>query len=275
MIHRTLNTESLVLDSKGNVKICSFSQIKVIKERRADAAGDKYFQLYLNQHADHRYLAPELIHLILYDCAVDWWALGVIMYQLMIGHLPFEIRSLRSTDGKSISSSGMRNEGGEEYLSIQDQILYTEPTFDDDVDIWAKELISRFLDKNPSSRLGGMSGSATYSSKGGTHAIKNAAFFKSIDFQELIDGRMKTPFKPVLFYPGLTNNMFPHLTQDVSSSQSTPRLVSERFALPPILSSASFKIRSDKGQRGEEDGAVTFNSKLGSKFAIADAFSDF
>jgi len=67
-------------------------------------------------------------------------------------------QSLRSTDGKSISSSGMRNEGGEEYLSIQDQILYTEPTFDDDVDIWAKELISRFLDKNPSSRLGGMSG---------------------------------------------------------------------------------------------------------------------
>jgi len=73
----------------------------------------------------------------------------------------------------------------------------------------------------------------------------------------------------------LDSNMFPHLPQDVSSSQSTPRLVSERFALPPILSSASFKIRSDKGQRGEEDGAVICNSKLGSKFAIADAFSDF
>ena len=67
-------------------------------------------------------------------------------------------QSHRSTDGKSISSSGMRNKGGEEYLSIQDQILYTEPTFDDDVDIWAKELISRLLDKNPSSRLGCMSG---------------------------------------------------------------------------------------------------------------------
>jgi len=73
----------------------------------------------------------------------------------------------------------------------------------------------------------------------------------------------------------LDSNMFPDLTQDVSSSQSTPRLVSERFALPPTLSSASFKIRSDKGQRGEEDGGKKRNEKLGSKSAIVEAFSDF
>lgn len=100
---------------------------------------------------------------------MDWWALGVLMYEMMAGQPPFEAD----------------NEEDMYESILHDDVLYP---------VWlskeAVNVLKGFMQKNPNKRLG------CVVSHGAEAAIKNHAFFKDLDWVALEQKKIKPPFKP-------------------------------------------------------------------------------
>merc|ERR1712038_659365 len=113
------------------------------------------------------YLAPEILERSGYGLAVDWWDLGVVMYEMMVGHLPF-FHSNREI--------------------LFELILFEKVRFPLTVTTEAKDLLSSLLEKDPEMRIGGGEGDA--------RDIMNSPFFSSINWTDLAKRKMAPPFIP-------------------------------------------------------------------------------
>ncbi|EYC03416.1 hypothetical protein Y032_0094g2745 [Ancylostoma ceylanicum] len=79
VIHRDIKPENILLDQKGNVKIADFGWAVVASHsRRQTVCGTL------------DYLPPEMISGKSHDHTVDNWAIGVLLYEMLVGHPPFE-----------------------------------------------------------------------------------------------------------------------------------------------------------------------------------------
>ncbi|XP_041927727.1 ribosomal protein S6 kinase alpha-5 isoform X3 [Alosa sapidissima] len=108
-----------------------------------------------------------------HDKAVDWWSLGVLMYELLTGGSPFTV------DGDENSHS-----------DIAKRILKKEPPFPQDMSPLAKDIMQRFLIKDPKKRLG--------SGPSGAQAVKSHPFYQKINWEDLAAKKVPAPFKPVI-----------------------------------------------------------------------------
>ena len=104
------------------------------------------------------YLAPEVLQDYEYGQAVDWWGLGIVMYEMMIGRLPFYNQNTDTMFGN---------------------ILVEDVRFPRNVNISGecRELLLGLLVKDPARRLGGGPSDA--------QEIKSHPFFDSIDWTSL------------------------------------------------------------------------------------------
>ena len=97
------------------------------------------------------YIAPEILQELDYGASVDWWALGVLMYEMMAGQPPFEVRytQLKTVAHQSKFSIQADNEDDLFESILHDDVLYP---------VWlSKEAVSilkGFMQKNVSKRLG-------------------------------------------------------------------------------------------------------------------------
>jgi serine/threonine protein kinase len=125
IIYRNLKPENIVLDDKGNIKVIDFSKSKMLTydgERGLSLVGAP------------EYMAPEIILGKGQSFVVDYWMLGILIYQLYYGYTPFE----------------------DDYIDkIYEQILYSNAKFDSAIPINAdlKKLIIGLLTKDDSKRL--------------------------------------------------------------------------------------------------------------------------
>jgi serine/threonine protein kinase len=117
------------------------------------------------------YVAPEVINNEGYGEEIDWWSVGAIFYEMLIGFPPF------FSENAQITCSKIKNY--EKYLSIpRERKISSE----------AKNLINSFLTE-PSKRLG----------VHGIEEIKNHIFFKNFNWEKIRE--MKPPFVPELSAP--------------------------------------------------------------------------
>ena len=101
-----------------------------------------------------QYLAPEVIKKEGYTRAVDWWALGVLIYEMVVGQPPFSDLSM------TIMMEDIL------YMKFKPKDWFSKPL---------KDLLLKLLDKNPLTRLGSPE-------TGGAQAIKAHPFFAGIDW---------------------------------------------------------------------------------------------
>jgi serine/threonine protein kinase len=118
------------------------------------------------------YLSPEVILGTGYTHTVDYWALGVIMYECLVGVPPFDGDTPR-----------------EVLTNVLEYRLQFELNEELDVSPEALDLLCRLLDMDPTQRLG----------VGGPEEVKQHAWFAQVDFEKLMDQK-------ALFIPSLKGN---------------------------------------------------------------------
>ncbi|KAL7512474.1 hypothetical protein ACHAXN_009446 [Cyclotella atomus] len=153
--YRDLKPENLVLDSNGHCVMIDFGLAK-----RCDGPTHTFC-------GTPDYIAPEVIQGIGYGPQVDYWALGVLMYELFEGEAPFA-----SYDPGSVAK----------------KILQGRVDFPRKMSSSLQEVIRALLTRDPSRRLGCL--------KGGTEDAMKHRFFRGFDWEGLRQRTLDAPFVP-------------------------------------------------------------------------------
>ncbi|KAG5179658.1 serine/threonine protein kinase 15, partial [Tribonema minus] len=114
-----------------------------------------------------RYVAPEVILSVGHDHRVDWWSLGVLLFEFLVGHTPFDADEMDEIYNNILSGN----------------IAWPE---EDMIPDDAKDLIKRLLTTNPHTRLG----------RDGAAQVKAHPFFQGVDWDTLY--LQQSPFVPQL-----------------------------------------------------------------------------
>lgn len=133
----------------------------------------------------HEYLAPEMILGLGHGSAVDWWAYGVLLYELLYGITPFKDKDNEKTMKNIIGKTSVRFPTSTKFMTRDINKSQDEEEEEDGEVEKAKDLIKQLLVKYPKKRLGSMRGSCE---------IKRHEFFQDVNWA-LIRSK-KPPFVP-------------------------------------------------------------------------------
>uniref|UniRef100_A0A8D0GWI6 non-specific serine/threonine protein kinase n=1 Tax=Sphenodon punctatus TaxID=8508 RepID=A0A8D0GWI6_SPHPU len=165
---------SLLITSMGHIKLTDFGLSKIglmsLTTNLYEGHIEKDTREFLDKQVcgTPEYIAPEVILRQGYGKPVDWWAMGVILYEFLVGCVPFFGDTPEELFGQVIS----------------DEIAW--PEGDDALPPDAQDLTSKLLCQNPLERLG----------TGSAFEVKQHRFFKVLDWNSLL--RQKAEFIPQL-----------------------------------------------------------------------------
>lgn len=163
VIHRDLKPENILLDSDGHVKVVDYGLAKGNITGAGEEGGTKTFC------GTPEYVAPELVENRGHGKAVDWWALGVILFELLYGLPTFYDKNVKK---------------------MYTKILHDPIKFSSNVAVsdQAKDFIRKLLERNVMDRLG--------SSATGPQDVLNHPFFASLDMNQVQQRTVKPEFIP-------------------------------------------------------------------------------
>ncbi|XP_065182239.1 protein kinase C epsilon type-like [Sycon ciliatum] len=158
VVYRDLKPENVLFCGDGHIKIIDFG---MCKENITNGARASSFC------GTTHYMAPEILDLVEYTVSVDWWSLGVLMYEMATGDLPFD---------------------GENDPDVFRSIMHKQLRYP----VWlcsdTKSVLSGFLTRPVHKRLG--------CTPAGAIAIKSHQFFSGINWEKLEKGEIQPPFMP-------------------------------------------------------------------------------
>jgi len=164
--YRDLKPENLLLDGRGFLKVIDFGFAKKIPYVKDGKVCVKTYTIC----GTPEYLSPELIRSSGHDRAVDYWALGCLIFELLIGCTPF------ADDDQSVIFRKVI--GSDSYLKFPGPVGGPH----------AEALIRALLTPNPTFRLGNKSG--------GVEDIMKHKWFEGFDWVALVERRSSPPYVP-------------------------------------------------------------------------------
>merc|ERR1719228_3067217 len=160
IIYRDSKLDNLLLDTDGYVKIADFGLCKEgmgFGDRTGTFCGTPEF------------LAPEVLTETSYTRAVDWWGLGVLIFEMLVGESPFP---------------------GDDEEEVFDSIVNDEVRYPRFLSLEAIAIMRRLLRKNPERRLGASDRDA--------EDVKKQAFFRNMNWEHLLMRKVPPPFVPTI-----------------------------------------------------------------------------
>jgi len=156
IVYRDLKPENILLDSEGHITITDFGLSK-------ESTDGKTYSFC----GTVEYMAPEVVARTGHTESADWWSLGVLMYEMLTGIIPFKGKDRKETMKLILNGE------------------YRIPKF---LSSNATRLLKNLFIKNPHYRLG--------SGPSGANEIKRHPFFQTIDWDRLYARQIPPPFKP-------------------------------------------------------------------------------
>lgn len=170
IIYRDLKLDNVLLDHEGHIKLTDYGMCK-----EGIRPGDTTSTFC----GTPNYIAPEILRAEDYSFSVDWWALGVLLYEMLAGRSPFDI----------VGATDNPDQNTEDYLF--QVILEKTIRIPRSLSVKAASILKGFLNKNPADRLGCHRDS-------GFGEIMNHPFFKTIEWAMLEQKQIPPPYRPRL-----------------------------------------------------------------------------
>ncbi|KAK9883124.1 hypothetical protein WA026_001320 [Henosepilachna vigintioctopunctata] len=198
IIYRDLKLDNVLLDHDGHIKLTDYGMCK-----EGIRPGDTTSTFC----GTPNYIAPEILRGEDYGFSVDWWALGVLLYEMLAGRSPFDIAG----------ASENPDQNTEDYLF--QVILEKTIRIPRSLSVKAANVLKGFLNKNPADRLGCHSPDSFVE-------IMSHQFFKSIEWESLEQRRVPPPYKPRLESERDLANFPPEFTDEpVHLTPDDPRVI--------------------------------------------------
>ena len=160
IVYRDLKPENCLLNSEGNLVLTDFGLSKSISE------GDG--SICTSIIGTPEYMAPEVLKGEDYGFGVDWWSLGVVIYDMMLGKPPFT---------------------GNSHKAILDKIMKNKLKIPYYFSMDLKDLLNKLLNKNPDKR---------YQVDDKWDDFKKHRFFRKIQWQKLEKQELRPPIVPII-----------------------------------------------------------------------------
>uniref|UniRef100_A0A4W6FIZ3 protein kinase C n=1 Tax=Lates calcarifer TaxID=8187 RepID=A0A4W6FIZ3_LATCA len=182
--------DNLLLDTEGYVKIADFGLCKEgmgFRDRTSTFCGTPEF------------LAPEVLTETSYTRAVDWWGLGVLIFEMLVGESPFP---------------------GDDEEEVFDSIVNDEVRYPRFLSTEAISIMRRLLRRSPERRLGAGERDA--------EEVKKHLFFRHMDWNGLLAKKVKPPFVPTIQGANDVSNFDDEFTSEapILTPPREPRMLS-------------------------------------------------
>lgn len=181
IVYRDLKPENLLIAQNGYLKLTDFGFAKVIENRTYTLCGTP------------EYLAPEILLQKGHGKPVDWWCLGILIYEMIVGIDPFS---------------------DDEPMAVYQNILKGKVRFPSNFNKDAKSLVKHLLVAELAKRYGNL--------KRGVKDITDHRWFKGFDWKQLEAMKIPAPFMPSIQSKGDTSN-FTDYPESQESAQPIPK----------------------------------------------------